>query len=121
MVIDAFLDLACSMPFHAAALKDLSSSPPWSVTMHAVYALPVGLAAVPVFSLGFSPHAAAARVRPPTATKATNRIPRTGRKTTLLPHTPGALCAPGSIAGAYPWGRPNDGTRGRLCHTETRS
>ncbi|GAA1821230.1 hypothetical protein GCM10009682_46690 [Luedemannella flava] len=100
MVMFGFLALAFSMPFHAAALKDLSSRPPWSVTMQAVYALPVGLAAVPPFSLGFSPHADAARVRPPAATRAMNLIPRAGRKTHLLPHRPGAFLRAGSISGS---------------------
>src|SRR4051794_15604936 len=76
------------MPAHADALNDLSSMPPVSVTMHALYAA----AALPPLPLGVLsgalPHAAAASVSPPAARTATIRFPRTGRKTPSFHYTP---------------------------------
>src|SRR3954451_19328982 len=88
------------MPAQADALKDRSSMPPVSVTMHALYAaaalpplLPLGV------SLGASPHAAAASVSPPAARTATIRFPVTGRKTPSFHYTPTPRGE--SQAGAY--------------------
>src|SRR5262245_30557666 len=70
---------AASMPFQADALNDLSSRPPWSVTIQATYFCAVVPPGVGV--LGALPQDAAARLRPPAATTATTLIPRAGRKT----------------------------------------
>ncbi len=78
--------LAASRPCQAEVLNDLSSIPPVSVTMQAVYFL---AAVPPSLSLfGASPHAAALSASPPTANTETIRIPRRARKTVSFPlHT----------------------------------
>src|SRR3954464_6600215 len=104
------------MPAQADALKDRSSMPPVSVTMHALYAaaalpplLPLGV------SLGASPHAAAAGGSPPAARTATIRFPVTGRKTPSFHYTPTPRGE--SQAGAYAQANVASGDRpGLLAH-----
>src|SRR5262249_14310184 len=74
---------AACMPFHAEALNDLSSRPPWSVTMQARYSLLLVAPGVGVD--GAEPHAATANVRPLAARAAAIFIPRAGRKTFSFP------------------------------------
>src|SRR5215475_532732 len=71
------------MPFHAEALNDLSSRPPWSVTMQARYAL-LALAVGDGVD-GAEPQAATANVTPLAARAAAIFIPRAGRKTFSFP------------------------------------
>src|SRR4051794_6747521 len=73
------------MPFQADALNDLSSRPPWSVTMQAVYFGAALLVPPGVFVSGALPQAATNSVSPVAATAATIPIPRAGRKTFSFP------------------------------------
>ena len=68
-------------------LNDLSSMPPTSVTMQALY-FSAAVSVPPLASLGASPQAATPSASPPTANTETIRIPRTERKTVSFPmHT----------------------------------
>ena len=69
----SFSSAAACRPAQAEALNDLSSMPPVSVTMQAVYFLPPSAA---LFSSGASPQAAALRTSPLAANTETIRIPR---------------------------------------------
>src|SRR3954463_6766 len=75
------------MPFQAEALNDLSSRPPWSVTMHARYFF-AGLLEPDPGVVGAVPQAAAHKVSPPAARAATILIPRAWRKTLSFPLSP---------------------------------
>jgi hypothetical protein len=85
-----FALFAACKPAHAAALNDLSSMPPVSVTMHAEIFLPA--AADPEeFGEDFDgalPHAATASARPLVASRLRIWIPRFERKDFPLPKTP---------------------------------
>src|SRR5262245_48049697 len=82
--------LAASRPAHAAALKDLSSMPPVSVTMHAWIALPAAAVLVELGDDldGSLPQAATASARPLVASRLRIWIPRFERKDFPLPKTP---------------------------------
>jgi hypothetical protein len=85
------------MPAQAEALNDLSSRPPWSVTIQATY-FGADVVPLPVGVLGALLQAA--KASPPIATTAAILIPRTGRKTFSFPINRRNNCGD-ATSGAY--------------------